>query len=181
MKGRVSDALVSQLDLFPTFCDLLQLEKPDWLQGVSLQPLLEGVRDRVREEITAEVTFHAAYEPLRCIRTERYKLIRAFGEQLRPIPSNTDDGPAKDFLITHGYLEQQSSRDFLADLYLDPVERINRSEEAGYREIYADLSRRLEQWMSDTDDPLFEGKVSPPKGARVNRPECISPGEKNYE
>lgn len=30
---RALDALVSQLDVFPTLCDLLHLEKPDWLQG----------------------------------------------------------------------------------------------------------------------------------------------------
>ena len=37
--GRVSDALVSQIDLFPTICELAGIERPDWLQGRSLLPL----------------------------------------------------------------------------------------------------------------------------------------------
>src|SRR5690606_22922687 len=64
MAGRATDALVSQLDLYPTFCDLLGFEKPQWLQGVSLAPLLEGKVDQVRSEIFAEVSYHAAYQPL---------------------------------------------------------------------------------------------------------------------
>ena len=42
---RALDALVSQLDVFPTLCDLLHLEKPDWLQGTSLLPLLLGEKE----------------------------------------------------------------------------------------------------------------------------------------
>ncbi len=37
--GRVIDALVSQIDLYPTLCGLLGIERPAWLQGVSLLPL----------------------------------------------------------------------------------------------------------------------------------------------
>src|SRR4051794_9150073 len=48
--GKVVDALVSQIDLYPTFCELAGVEAPDWKQGVSLMPLLRGeptVRDHV--------------------------------------------------------------------------------------------------------------------------------------
>src|SRR5204862_6618110 len=40
--GKVSDAMVSHIDLFPTLCDLLQIERPGWLQGKSLLPLMTG-------------------------------------------------------------------------------------------------------------------------------------------
>lgn len=40
--GRVFDALVSQVDLFPTLCELLAIEPPGWLQGQSLLPLVRG-------------------------------------------------------------------------------------------------------------------------------------------
>ncbi len=30
--GHVCDALVSQIDLFPTICDLLKIDYPHWLQ-----------------------------------------------------------------------------------------------------------------------------------------------------
>src|SRR3954451_11768287 len=40
--GRVVDGLVSHLDIYPTICELAGIEKPDWLQGKSLMPLVEG-------------------------------------------------------------------------------------------------------------------------------------------
>ena len=40
--GRVVDALVSQIDLFPTFCQLADVEAPDFVQGVSLMPSVNG-------------------------------------------------------------------------------------------------------------------------------------------
>jgi arylsulfatase A-like enzyme/Flp pilus assembly protein TadD len=33
---------VSHIDIFPTVCDILEIEKPDFLQGISLSPSLEG-------------------------------------------------------------------------------------------------------------------------------------------
>ena len=53
--------------------------------------------------IYAEVTFHAAYEPQRAIRTRRYKYIRRFENgQDGPVPANIDDSPSKDLLLSHG-------------------------------------------------------------------------------
>ena len=40
--GKVVDAPVSHLDVFPTLCDLSGAEHPDWLQGTSLMPLVRG-------------------------------------------------------------------------------------------------------------------------------------------
>ena len=49
LEKRVSSANVSHLDIFPTVCDLLELPKPKFLQGVSLRPLLQGKRTGDRE------------------------------------------------------------------------------------------------------------------------------------
>lgn len=38
--GKPTDAIVETLDLFPTMCDLAGLPTPDFVHGVSLQPLL---------------------------------------------------------------------------------------------------------------------------------------------
>src|SRR6476469_3497135 len=74
--GRVSDALVSQIDLFPTICDVLGIERPDFLQGRSMLPLLRREADEINDAIFAELTYHAAYEPQRALRTARFKYIR---------------------------------------------------------------------------------------------------------
>ncbi|MEK3883745.1 sulfatase [Paenibacillus sp. PL2-23] len=179
--GHAEDALVSQIDLFPTICELLQLRKPDHLQGVSLLPLLQGTAEKVRDEVFAEVTFHAAYEPLRCIRTERYKLIRWFDEHDRPVPANIDDSPSKAFLVEHGLLEERRDSEALYDLYLDPVERVNVVRKERYEKVYQELSDRLLAWMEQTGDPLLKGRVPIPEGARINKSSCISNRMNDYE
>jgi len=44
--GRVAE-FVSHVDLFPTVCDLLRIKKPEWLEGSSLLPLLQGKKTRL--------------------------------------------------------------------------------------------------------------------------------------
>ena len=36
---------VCHVDIFPTVCDVLSLEKPDFLQGISLEPVLKGKKE----------------------------------------------------------------------------------------------------------------------------------------
>lgn len=172
---RCTDALVSQLDIYPTICEAAKLEKPNWLEGVSLLPLIYGERTEVRNEIFAEVTYHAAYEPLRCVRTKRYKLIRRFDFHNKKVPSNIDDGLCKEFLLKNGFLEQTVTRERLYDLWLDPCEQNNLVENTNYIKIYDELSTHLENWMMHTHDPLCQmGRVGRPQGALVTRLECLS-------
>ncbi|CAG7637538.1 sulfatase [Paenibacillus allorhizosphaerae] len=179
--GRVIDSLVSHIDLFPTICDLLSLERPSWLQGTSLLPLLSGEAEKVRDEIFSEVTFHAAYEPMRCIRTERYKFIRLYDDHDGHVPANIDDGLSKTFLLDSGLLEEKRDREMLFDLHLDPVERVNLVNDPRYKAVFSDLSARLQSWMEQTSDPLLHGKVPVPEGAKVNRRDAISPKLNEFE
>jgi N-sulfoglucosamine sulfohydrolase len=181
IRGEAIDSLVSHIDVFPTLCEVLGLTKPEWLQGQSFLPLMEGKTEPIRNEIFSEVTFHAAYEPMRCIRTERYKLIKFFDEHTRAVPANIDDGLSKDFLVKYGYLDEQREKEQLFDLFLDPVERVNLVHNDQYQAVYTDLNARLESWMKETDDPLLQGKVQKPEAAKINKLESLSPRENNYE
>ncbi|MDQ4147545.1 MAG: sulfatase-like hydrolase/transferase, partial [Pseudomonadota bacterium] len=49
--GKALDALVSHIDIFPTVMDLIGAERPDYLQGESLLPLVNGEKDEIRETI----------------------------------------------------------------------------------------------------------------------------------
>ncbi len=79
-RGRVFDAIVSHLDLFPTVCEVAGIDPPEWLEGLSLLPLVRGECDELHPEVFAELTYHAAYEPQRAVRTVRYKYARRFDE-----------------------------------------------------------------------------------------------------
>ena len=176
----ITDALISQIDIFPTLCDVLSIPQPSWIQGKSFGAFLRGKPGPVRNEIFAEVNYHAAYEPMRCIRTERYKFIVRYGTAI--IPANIDDSPSKDFLFHHGYgLMREGYREELYDLYMDPMERVNVIELASYQNIYQDLRNRLKHWMINTQDPLLSGEVAKPSGALVNAADCYSPDENKFE
>jgi arylsulfatase A-like enzyme len=177
-----TDALVSQIDLYPTLCEYLNLDVPDGLEGTSLLPLRSDPSATIREQVFGEVTYHAAYEPQRCVRTERYTYIRRFDpEYTTPVLANVDDGPSKRFLRDHGFGERELPREALYDRYEDPNERNNLADDPEYQTVREDLQSRLETWMAETDDPLLEGPVPKPPGARVNERDCIQPGDERYE
>lgn len=176
----VSEALVSQVDIFPTLCDLLEIPQPTWLQGESLGPLLRGEADEVRDVLFAEINYHAAYQPMRCARTKRYKFITRYGEPL--VPANIDDSVSKQFLFDHGYGNSSSQlAEELYDVYLDPMERVNVVKSAEYNNIARDLRTTLTNWMVATEDPLLSGHVQKPVGALVNAVDCYSPDDDRFE
>ena len=175
--GKVVDAMVSHVDIFPTVCELSGVDPPDWLQGRSIVPLVRGEAERIREEVFAEVNYHAAYEPMRCVRTERWKYIRRYDGRTRPVLPNCDDGPSKEVWLEHGWRERSIAQEQLYDLTFDPNEANNLIGDPSMRGVLEEMRGRLERWMRETDDPLLEGPVPAPSGARVNDPDGLSPRE----
>jgi len=176
--GKASDALVSHVDIFPTLCDLLEIDPPEWLEGRSLMPLVRGEVEEVNEEIFSEVTYHAAYEPMRCVRTKRWKYIRRFGDRLRTSLPNCDDGPSKDLWLANGWGEREHDREELYDTVFDPNESRNLVGDARAADIHKEMRGRLDRWMQRTDDPLLRGEPVPaPPGVRVNAPDAVSPND----
>ena len=53
--GKVIDAPVSHLDVYPTLCELAGAEAPSWL-GVGSMPLVRGELDRLHDAVFAETT-----------------------------------------------------------------------------------------------------------------------------
>ena len=101
--GHVIDGMVSQIVGKMSICELLGIERPPWLQGRSLLPLIRGEVEEINEEIFAGVTYHAAYEPQRAVRTHRWKYIRRYVEQSTPVLPNCDDGSSKEEWLAHGW------------------------------------------------------------------------------
>jgi arylsulfatase A-like enzyme len=175
--GRVVDPMVTQLDLFPTFCDVAGIPAPDRLQGRSLLPLVQGQVERLHDDVFSELTYHAAYEPTRAIRTERWKYIRRFHDHPTPVLANVDDSLSKQLLVAHGWDEVAVPREELFDLVLDPAELVDRATDPALADVVAALRTRLEAWMRATHDSLLDGPVDPPPGAVVNDPWQRSPDD----
>ncbi len=175
--GRVIDALVSHVDVFPTLCALLGVPNPAWLQGRSLLPLIRGEADEVDDAVYGEVTYHAAYEPQRCVRTGQFAYVRRFGGRRRPVLPNIDDSPSKDLFLRQGWAEHALPEEELYDLFIDPGEAHDRAADPAMAGPLAGMRERLRACMERTADPLLRGPVPAPPGASVNDPDGRSPRE----
>jgi N-sulfoglucosamine sulfohydrolase len=173
----VCDSLISQVDIFPTLCDYIGIDHPVWLQGKSFLPVLHGQVAEIRDELFAEVNYHASYEPKRAVRTARWKYICRFGERKTPVLPNCDDSPSKDVWLKAGWGSQVLESESLYDLLFDPTEHANLIEDPGHREVAGQMRDRLHRWMVATNDPLLQGPVAAPPGALANDPNGISPQE----
>jgi arylsulfatase A-like enzyme len=175
--GKAIDAMVSQLDLFPTLCEMTGAAPPAWLEGRSLVPLLRGDTRELHDEVFAEVNYHASYEPQRAVRTQRYKYIRRYGDRAAPVLPNCDDGPSKSVWLDAGWREQTVAHEQLYDLIFDPNEQNNLAGDPKSAATLAEMRGRLDRWMHRSDDPLRKGPVAAPPGAKVNPPDQTSPQE----
>jgi arylsulfatase A-like enzyme len=175
--GRVSDAMISHLDVFPTLCELAEMEAPAWLEGRSILPVLRGDKKEINDEVFAEVNYHASYEPARAVRTQRFKYIRRFGGRTTPVLPNCDDSPSKDLWLEHGWRRREVPREELYDLIFDPTEQNNLCADRSTASELREMRGRLERWMTRTNDPLLKGPVPAPPGAKVNPVDGVSPRE----
>ena len=178
--GKVCDAMVSQIDVFPTLCDLLGIPSPEGVQGKSVMPLVREEVEEINEAIFAEVNYHTAYEPQRAVRTQRWKYIRRFSDQRHPILPHCDDGPTKTVWLEHNWKNQPVGTEELYDLVFDPNETHNLAAEPRCADVLEEMRARLDGWMRDTGDPVLQGAIPPPPGATLNNPEDISPNDSTY-
>ncbi len=170
------DAMVSHLDLYPTICELLGVEPTHELHGKSLVPLVSRKQDELHDELFSEVTYHAAYEPKRAIRTKRYKLIKRFDPDFTTqVMPNCDDGYSKSVLCENGWAEKEKDQLLLFDLLYDPTEANNLAYDDTYASVVNELENRLNDWMQRTDDPLVDGFVPVPDGCDTTPLTALSP------
>ena len=179
--GKVIDGLVSQIDLFPTICELAEIDPPDWLQGYSVLPLVRGKESEIRDAIYAEVNYHCCYEPQRAIRTKRWKYIRRYDNAKQWALPNCDDSISKTFMMENGWTDQPVESERLYDVVFDSSEAHNLAEVAEYNDVLLEMRRKLEQWRSETNDPVSDAEIMiPPDTAVLNDPSDVSPGDKHY-
>lgn len=159
--GRVAGELVSTVDLLPTLLEAAGVPVPGGTQGRSFLPLLQDRPHPPREAVFAEKTYHELYDPQRCVRTARHKLIHHFEVASRAYAStDITNGPtyktmANDLAAERSMLE-------LYDLEADPAEQRNLANDPAHSATVAALGRQLRAWMQETDDPLLRGPIPSP-------------------
>ncbi|MDJ1434581.1 sulfatase [Halostagnicola sp. A-GB9-2] len=157
------DELISNVDVLPTILDLTGIEIPEVVDGKSFVSLITD-RDETyveRDRIFAEMTWHDMYNPVRAVRTDRYKYVRSFWH-LPTVYLPTDvfaSESGREVRETDGVPPRQYEE--LYDLHDAPQEDDNVVYEPRYQDIRQELSRELYEWMDATDDPLLDGPVLP--------------------
>jgi N-sulfoglucosamine sulfohydrolase len=174
--GKVCNAMLSNLDMYPTICDFIGVPRPAWLEGKSFLPILKGEQSEVNDELFSEVTYHAAYEPKRSVRTHRWKYIRRFDGRTTAVLPNCDDGSSKSYWLSKGWkAEPLVESEELYDLVFDPMEHNNLADQPRAHDALSEMRGRLDAWMQRTDDPILRGPVPLPPGGHAVDPNAISP------
>ena len=138
-------------------------------------PLVSGQEQQVREELFAEINYHAAFEPVRAVRTPRWKYIRRWDYRTGPVLPNCDAGLSKDVWLAADWKECRPDEEALYDLLLDPNEKNNLVHNEKYKHVLGDMKGRLHSWMKSTSDPLLDGDLPMPSGARLNPRDGLDP------
>ena len=168
--GRVQDELLTNCDLLPTILDLAGADVPEHVEGRSFLELLdEDDRYEPRDHIFAEMSWHDQYNPMRAVRTNRYKYVRNFGRRpLVYMPADIYVAPAGEAMKEDFYNEVRP-REELYDLDRDPLEMSNVIDGEAYDDIAWTLRTRVHNWMVETNDPLLYGDYAPTKEQRERR------------
>ena len=173
--GKQVDALLINNDFLPTVLDVCDIPIPGNVQGRSMLPLVRGELEGLHDRVFVEQTYHAAYDPLRGLRTERYKYIRSYEERPFWFPPNVDGGLSKEVVRRLGYFDRPRPAEMLFDLEADPIERNNLADDPDYTDLLEGVRATLQRWMEETDDPLLKGYVPPHLGAKVTPPDSYTP------
>lgn len=157
--------LSSNVDVMPTLLEAVGQQPPSRVQGRSFWPLLidPAADHEQRDAIFAEKTYHEHYDPMRCIRTRRWKYIRNFAARPRLVlPSDVYNSPTRRSLTDDEAIWSPRPPEELYDLERDPGEQVNRASEPGLATVCDGLRARLTRWMQETGDPLLHGPIPRP-------------------
>lgn len=160
--GRTVTELVSNIDVLPSILEAVGIPVPERVQGQSFLPLLRGEAYVPRTAIFAEKTYHSYYDPMRAVRTERFKYIRNFDTNfLVEVPGDVQKGLIfRDHVALYHGSEHPPVE--LYDLEDDPLEERNLAGEQRLATVEQWLDSRLWSWMIRTQDPLLRGPVPSP-------------------
>ncbi len=157
--GSTRNALLNNCDLMPTLMEMIgQPVEAGEIDGRSFLGLLDGAAWDPHEQVFTEMTYHAMYTPMRCLRTDRYTYIRNFGElPLVHLPGDIFNSPSGEEMRDEYYGEARP-REELYDVQRDPWEYENLAGDAEYADLLSDLAGRMDRWMEETGDLLLEGR-----------------------
>jgi len=163
--GTVRGELISNVDVMPTLLELAGQSVPSNLHGRSFAALLAGLPYDANKMVFAEKTYHTYYDPMRAVRSERWKLIANF--EYAPWQETSPDykNNAKCYVEVSNALDVPYHNQYhppfeLYDLKNDPNEQHNLADDPALATTRNELIQALYGWMKRTSDPLLDGPMA---------------------
>ncbi|MCK5782436.1 MAG: sulfatase-like hydrolase/transferase [Flavobacteriales bacterium] len=124
------------VDIYPTLCDLAGIEAPRNLAGVSLRPLIDGSKTKVKEYAASEMTRGNPAGSIigYSIRTDRYR----YTAWVKGSPMK-----AKNLILKNIVGEE------LYDYKKDPLETVNFANDAEYKDVLKDLKLKFRYFFNN--------------------------------
>jgi len=163
--GKVSQSLVSSIDIAPTILELADIKSPPSFQGVSMTPLLAEPRSSIRKYAFAEHNWHVQVAHERMVRRGDYVYIRNAHPQLPQIISLKSTHPNLDHLrelaktgkLTAAqmdpFLHPRPSEE-LFHINEDPHQLKNLAGNPERRQILQEMRKLMDQWQRETGDTV---------------------------
>jgi choline-sulfatase len=123
--GKSTDSLAELVDLYPTLADLCGLKTPEYIDGVSLKPVLENPAATVKD---------AAFTQILRRKTEGYSV-----RTPRWRYTSWDEGREGEQLF---------------DMQADPAETTNLANDPQHAQTVSELRQRLQRYVGDRKNPI---------------------------
>ncbi|MHA1339542.1 MAG: sulfatase family protein [Promethearchaeota archaeon] len=177
-KSAVVKSLLSQIDFAPTICELCGIPPLKEFKGKSYAELLQNAKkdngnaasNEINEYIFIENTYHDKYNPMRGIRTKKYKLILNFENQISLIDSICSDirRTASFKAFREKVPNKPKPKEEFYDLQKDPLEMENIAEKNPNHPELQNLKEILLNKLKEDNDLLLKGYYPAPENAKVS-------------
>ena len=172
-KGR-TDALVSSIDIAPTFCELAGAEKSETFQGISFVPVFNNYEAETRDYIAGEHNWHDYQAFERAVRNKNFLYIRNTFPELNASPpaDAVRSITYQEMIRLHEKNELNENQldcfeiprveAELYDVVNDPYQLKNLAFDSRYTEDLLKMEKLLDDWKNMYNDTI-PGNPTPDK------------------
>ncbi|MDP6039477.1 MAG: sulfatase-like hydrolase/transferase, partial [Candidatus Latescibacteria bacterium] len=152
--AKSTDAMIANIDIFPTLFDLIGIDVPDGVQGQSFASVLTGQSDHHRDCIFLEHgTPGPALQPDELSSQKEQKLGAGVHHLCPEINKGRTKGVRSD---RWKYVTTEGDVDELYDLENDPHEIHNLADDPEHKDVVHEHQRYMLDWLVETEDTLEE-------------------------
>ena len=162
--GEIDDRLISFVDFAPTLLSMMDIEPPEYMQGLAFEGKYKNSEERKFIHAAAD-RFDETYDMIRAVRNKRFKYLKNFQPQTPyylPLAYRENMASMQELLRLHQidslnkeqalWFRETKPIEELFDTYSDPHELNNLAEDPQFKSKLSELRRECEIWMGNIKD-----------------------------